>query len=629
MTSPHPTPRIIDLREGRDDGIVREFYQDLYLPAFPVAEHREDLETWLGSLWAPADDAGWRRVLLIAGTELEDRARREIWGGHMLEFYPRSSCGLLAYLVVAPGRRRQGWARALVDRGMAALDAEARAGGGTVRAVFAECEDPRHKPPGEDAEAWERMGALTRLGARVIDVPYTAPALRRGGRRARDLLLLYFRRPERPETPPRPVILEFLREFYEALGVADPGADPDLRATEAALGTGPVQDVELRRETPSLRLAGVSVAFHFVRPPRSPHGELPHDETFHSFERDLVSYAYRDDPPFASEALRQPVAAEVAVPAEVDVRSEGRTIRTCCADPDRPGAGRRRTLDVRRSRTVFRDGIVVEHLVLTNLGRPDSALNEYDLVKLVKLHGGGDVSTVGARLTLAAGGRPLPFGEFLRDLPGFPGAPPLRREELRAATVLITSGDGEPWPPVYELVGRLHDEPREVIGRLRELLERCAPEAQALKAVEGIVCGLLNFGEIDHGELADALEPAIASSEYLLWLQKAALVCLTRFDRVTGVEACRRHIGTSPYLLAPHAVLLHNEEVLRDTAEALTLPDRAPRGMLERARDRVENNLKTHLLPNVFHYRTERAIVDAGTRNRGLDERAGEFARRL
>lgn len=183
-------------------------------------------------------------------------------------------------------------------------------------------------------------------------------------------------------------------------------------------------------------------------------------------------------------------------------------------------------------------------------------------------------------------------------------------------------------------MSRLRDEPDEVTGEFRKLLAAGDAEerarAQRLTAAVGIVCSLLDFDEIDHWELADALEPGLASPEYLLWLQKANLVCLTKSDRVTAVEARRRDIGTNPYLLAPHSVLLHNEEVLRTAATAAgRIQGGERRRALENIRREVAGKLRNDLLPNVFHYRTERMIFEAGERDRGLRDRTGALERQL
>jgi hypothetical protein len=120
--------------------------------------------------------------------------------------------------------------------------------------------------------------------------------------------------------------------------------------------------------------------------------------------------------------------------------------------------------------------------------------------------------------------------------------------------------------------------------------------------------------------------------------------------------------GVSPYLLLPHAVLLHNEQVLREATQAAqevraavarlaaarrelrdalhrthwrrpirgpirvlraaaasALASRHARRELRHKRERLHRALDRDYLPNVFHYPNERRIYDAGERSRGLD----------
>src|SRR5262245_5813485 len=100
-----PEPEIIRVQPGRDDGLIRRFYEKLYLPAFPHPEHREDLEALRQTMAADPATAPCYSVWLMAGHNLRNGARPDIWGGVVFELYRESECGLLAYIVVAPRRR--------------------------------------------------------------------------------------------------------------------------------------------------------------------------------------------------------------------------------------------------------------------------------------------------------------------------------------------------------------------------------------------------------------------------------------------------------------------------------------------------------------------------------------------
>ena len=87
------------LASAVDLPLLARFYDEVYLPAF--AHQREPREVWEAGLVAPA---ACRRFITLAGAGLDDAATARIDGGVTCEWYPRSRCGLLTYLVVAPGR---------------------------------------------------------------------------------------------------------------------------------------------------------------------------------------------------------------------------------------------------------------------------------------------------------------------------------------------------------------------------------------------------------------------------------------------------------------------------------------------------------------------------------------------
>jgi N-acetylglutamate synthase-like GNAT family acetyltransferase len=85
----------------------------------------------------------------------------EIIAGITYEAYPKSRCGLVTYLVVAPHARERGLGRQLLT--YAANDLYARG----ARAVFGEV----------NRDAPDRIARFVRWGARVLDYAYVQPAL--------------------------------------------------------------------------------------------------------------------------------------------------------------------------------------------------------------------------------------------------------------------------------------------------------------------------------------------------------------------------------------------------------------------------------------------------------------------
>lgn len=86
----------------------------------------------------------------------------------------------------------------------------------------------------------------------------------------------------------------------------------------------------------------------------------------------------------------------------------------------------------------------------------------------------------------------------------------------------------------------------------------------------------------------------------------------------------KNHIGLSPYLLIPHAALLHNEALIDDSEAALcdvAVKHRIGLTNLENARQRMERNLNRFYLPNIFNYITEKTLFASGSEGRGTNER--------
>jgi GNAT superfamily N-acetyltransferase len=128
----------------------------------------------------------------------------DILGGIVSELYPRSRCGLITYLVVAPRARERGLGRQLLDEAARSLyDAGAIA-------VLGEVNDPRVH--GESARP--RLERFQRWGARKLDVPYVQPSLGEGLPRDRGLILIVL--PPAPATVEHGTIHTFITELYEA-----------------------------------------------------------------------------------------------------------------------------------------------------------------------------------------------------------------------------------------------------------------------------------------------------------------------------------------------------------------------------------------------------------------------------
>ena len=195
-----------------DTELLAAFYDDVYLAAF--AHQREPLAAWRSAL-AGHEPYAWSVV--VAGDALRDPARRRIDGGIVFERYPRSGCGLVTYLVVAPHARNGGLGERLLARARAAL-----AGAPLVLGEV-------HVPDSDEARA--RIAWFARRGAGVLDVRYVQPDLGYG--RDHQLRMIAFFDGAPPAEIDGAPLVAFLREFYETV---EGPIDADTEAMLAAIG---------------------------------------------------------------------------------------------------------------------------------------------------------------------------------------------------------------------------------------------------------------------------------------------------------------------------------------------------------------------------------------------------------
>jgi len=153
-------------------------------------------------------------------------AGEEILGGICYERYPRSRCGLVTYMVVAPAARGQGLGEQLLRAASKALY------DGGAPAVFGEVLDHGvlAREHGDFAAASAARGRLERFqrwGARIAEVRYVQPALAPGLHRDRDLLLIVLAGEEPvPADLPEEVVRGFLEELYAVTEGGPP--DPEI-----------------------------------------------------------------------------------------------------------------------------------------------------------------------------------------------------------------------------------------------------------------------------------------------------------------------------------------------------------------------------------------------------------------
>lgn len=621
---------LTDLRTYEDERLLYEFYENVYKPAFPIETQREDPSVWIGRLWgSDSEDTTFELHALIIGKNIRDPSRRIIYGGSLFEYYGESRSGLLTYMVVVPEARGKGLGTLLYTKTMDILRNIAAIRGVDLSAIYGEVENPLRTTPSDVMDTWDRLRIIQKWGGSVLDIEYIQPALMPGQGSNRDLLLLHFSQDDRqlPSVPSR-LVLDFLTEFYTNLSAVDLSLSHDFNEVRESISGDTIRLVTMIPEEPVLEFQDYGIALHFVKASNSDEvqgdslnpGATPASNVFQSFERDLISYSFRHSLPFRSVPAEFSCGSEVELvfPVYLDFVSEGRTWRLCKKDASKDST--RVRIRVVLSKTVFSTGVIIHNVVLTSCNSQyRTPLDEYDIIKLVKLYAPSEEVDVAGHLRILFEDNETDLSLFLDRISG---ASVITLGDLRAGTLQLLTGEerGEEWHEVFRLCELLNSARNEAITQIDQLMKDEAPTAKQLMAINGILTGIFDFHRIDAWEIADVYQSIYDSAEQLLYLHKGNIMCITAQDRPFELPECRSHIGISPYLILPHNVLLHDEEILNRAANAVPGHSVHDIRTLEAARAQIDKLLSADLLPNVFQYISERSIFDCGYRERGLEQ---------
>jgi hypothetical protein len=424
-------------------------------------------------------------------------------------------------------------------------------------------------------------------------------------------------------------------------------------ATGAAVGD-PLTGIESKPEEPQLAFARYAIAFHVAA--RRSHAAHPvvegslEERALRSYEDDMLLHVHRDDAPFTTRVVGGNRQATVSFPPEVTFMSEGRIKRLSHGE----NGPRVRRFSLTCAETIFPQsddeggplGVLTVVLLPESPNAPESELNEYDVIKLVKLWEGGERVVDEAELAQlwSPHGQPreTTLNALVREMFAQQWIPVPAKDDLtcdketgrrgfRVGTVELALPDADAASLFEDL---------EALQRDRSAPEDGTERWNRAVAIGGILQGLLDFRAIESDELADVFADVEvdAKAHQLRAFHKGTLLSLSTVDTDTDADPEKGKraspIGVDPYLAVPNIVLLHNEQRLK----AARLKERKLSGeqhrpsfphVLKPAAIRTTETglremarLQSQTLPNVFHYSSERKLQDSGGKSRGLDDLA-------
>ncbi|HQS99660.1 MAG: hypothetical protein B7Y26_10655 [Hydrogenophilales bacterium 16-64-46] len=366
----------------------------------------------------------------------------------------------------------------------------------------------------------------------------------------------------------------------------------------------------------SLKLQRAVVALQFTQTGGVPDAvkTCPAEEAYcrhcHSYEKDLLSHAFRNPPPvrtycvscgWHSCALDEGYAlrAILHLPRRLRFQSEGTLYelhRRVPADPELDSLDV--TLSFSRHDFVQSGRSVLNMVVHIDLSGTTKTFGEYELLCLSKLWCAADESEtwviegqdegvwfqigrerlrpeqISARYFGESGVRPaggcvqLAFADDGTDS----ASPPCAIDEDGVA---VTACD------LIDALNAIQAE------------DAKTPEARMVPALKAVGCLLQNIFDIENvdlNELDDMLDGISTSRSAVTAIHRNTLFALTVGDRL--FDDVEHTIGMSPYLLLPQAVLLHNEAVLFEARALLREIDRVADLLTQpAARDAIRQRL--------------------------------------
>lgn len=387
-----------------------------------------------------------------------------------------------------------------------------------------------------------------------------------------------------------------------------------------------------RSEKPVLDFPESSVAIHVLTEMNPEMTILEHLERvqcpFHSMEMDLLSYNHQQAPSFCSHKFSdQPITATIVFPDQICFHSEGREEFLECPNP-------RRDVLLHLSYTLFKASqVIVWHFVFTPA--KNSSFNEYDIIKLIGLYDGkSEKACLDSKISFVInnGACSSFFGMAENHLSQF--GVKIGPENLKGGTVqLICRHEGAiecDDMSVFDLAVRLRSDDSDAVARRLEIFDGWDKQ-KVLRSFCGILTGIFDFQEIDPEEALDTIEPVFYDSSSYIKINRATIIAKSDSDR--ALRTCYPLIGGSPYLLIPHAVIIHNDYLMSCCTKRLNDARRMKQNRrsihkLEDIYKECSDKLYSQMIPNVFNYLTERTIFNEAQKSRGSLELQGTLRQR-
>ena len=223
--------RVVDLRKKFSAGLLQKFYYDLLVPAFKARhiDQLEDFQVFYDGLQANLTNHPYLLHVILVLNQYND-----VVAGASCEFYPKSRCGIMNYLVVTEPFRKKGLAHEMVDYVVNTLNKDSTQNSSRpkssqgIAGFFIACKSDTAKQMQDSMDPKLRHQIMTKLGFGILEFEYIQQAYEEEREKRSDLVLTAHKRFSSEGSVDKYVVINWLKEFYEVL-VDNAKDHPDLQ----------------------------------------------------------------------------------------------------------------------------------------------------------------------------------------------------------------------------------------------------------------------------------------------------------------------------------------------------------------------------------------------------------------
>jgi N-acetylglutamate synthase-like GNAT family acetyltransferase len=200
--------RVINLVDevNRSEWLVR-FYEELLQPAFsPFPDELDSLSTFYYSINNLSTEPYKLHITLLVDSG-------QILAGCCYEYYSKSRCCLLTYIVVSDEFKGMGLSKTLILEMIHEIESHY----GKVEAIFTESNSDSVDESKDVMSPKLRRQILNKLGFSYLDIDYVQPPLSKGLDKSRDLLLGVYQDYLVEGRIKSLIVLNWLEEFWNIL----------------------------------------------------------------------------------------------------------------------------------------------------------------------------------------------------------------------------------------------------------------------------------------------------------------------------------------------------------------------------------------------------------------------------